>query len=144
MAVRDDEHTEVGPGRWREAVLVAVCAAGVAAGIWWLATGAASVDLRVGSGSDAREIGLGSVVLTALVVTLAAAGLLRVLERRTRHGVAIWTWASVVVLALSLAGPLGATTGAAGSCLAAMHLAVGAVVVVGLRARFARRVAWTS
>jgi hypothetical protein len=142
MMVQDDEQVEVRPGRWRDPLVVAAVAAGAAAGIWWLATGAASVDLMVGSGSNAREIGLASVVLTALVVSLAAAGLLRVLERRTGRGLAIWTWVAVAVLVLSLVGPLGASTLSAGVCLVAMHLAVGAVVIGGLRV--AGRVAWSS
>jgi hypothetical protein len=144
MMVLDDKQVEVRPGRWRDALVVAAAAAGAAAAIWWLATGVASVDLIVGSGSAAREIGLMSVVVTALVVTLASAGLLRILERRARHGLAIWTWVSAAVLVLSLVGPLGAATLAAGACLAAMHLVVGAVVTVGLRARVAGRVAWSS
>jgi len=137
MTALDDKRVEVRRGRWRDALLVAGAAAGASAGIRWLATGVAAVDLRVGSGSDAREIGLVSVVLTALAVTLASAGLLRILERRTRHGLALWSWASVVVLATSLFGPLGASTLSAGACLVGLHLAVGAVVIGGLRARFA-------
>src|SRR3954452_12559983 len=142
MMVLDDKQVEVRPGRWRDALVVAAAAAGAAAAIWWLATGGASVDLTVGSGSDAREIGLVSVVVPAVGVSVAAAGLLRVLDRRTGHGLAIWTWVAVAVLVLSLVGPLGASTLSAGACLVGMHLAVGAVVIGGLRV--AGRVAWSS
>jgi hypothetical protein len=144
MAVLDDKRAEVLPGRWRDALLVALAAAGVAAAIWWLVTRVGSVELSVGSGSEAREIGLVSVVVTAFMVTMAAAGLLRMLQRRTGHALAIWGWVSAAVLALSLVGPLGASTLSAGLCLVGLHLAVAAVAIGGLRARFAGRVAWAS
>jgi hypothetical protein len=113
---------------------VAVAAAAAAAATWWVLTRVAAVDLAVRSGSGAREVGVVPVVVTALVVALAAAGLLRWLERRSSHAARTWSGIALAVLAVSLAGPLGAVSLAAGAGLAVLHLVVGAVVVVGLRA----------
>ena len=107
-------------------------ATGPAAAVW-LAAKAAGIDLAVHSGHGSRPIGLVSVIVTAVVVALVAAGLLRVLERRTTNGLRTWTTIALVVWALSFVGPLSAMTVGAGLVLAAMHLAVGAVVVGGLR-----------
>ena len=97
------------------------------------------VDLAVDSRSGSRDIGLVSVIVTAMVVALAAGGLLRVLERRTARAGRVWTGLALAVLVASLAGPAGAATPSAGLALAAMHLVVGAVVIVGLRRRIAGR-----
>lgn len=124
-------------GSWRDDVALAGLAAGAAAVIW-LGARAVGVQVAVGSGSGARTIGLVSVVVTATVVTLAAGGLLRVLERRTTRAAGLWTGLALSVLVVSLAGPAGAETRSDGLVLAAMHLAVGAVVIVGLRRRHPR------
>lgn len=108
-----------------------LAAAGLATAVWLVAK-AAGIDLAVHSGDGSRPIGLVSVIVTAVVVALAAAGLLRLLERRTTHGLRTWTVIAVAVWALSFVGPLTAMTLAAGLVLATMHLAVGAAVVGGL------------
>jgi hypothetical protein len=97
-------------GTWRDDWPVAVVSAGAAAVVWVGAT-VAGVDLAVRSGSSTRDVGLVSAVVTA-VVAVAGAGLLRVASART------------VPAALTLA---------------ALHLVVGAVVIVGLRRRHADR-----
>ena len=125
-------------GAWQDDVSVAVVAAGGAA-LVWVATRALGVDLAVDSRSGSRDIGLVSVIVTAMVVALAAGGLLRVLERRTARAGRVWTGLALAVLVASLAGPAGAATPSAGLALAAMHLVVGAVVIVGLRRRIAGR-----
>ena len=127
-------------GAWRDDWPVAVVAAGAAALVWVGAT-VAGVDVAVRSGSGTREVGLVSVIVTALVVAVAAAGLLRVLERRTPAARRVWTGIALAVWVVSLAGPAGARTLSAGLTLAAMHLVVGAVVIVGLRRRHGDRVA---
>jgi predicted NBD/HSP70 family sugar kinase len=76
---------------------------------------------------------LGSVVVTPLLVGVAATGLLRLLERRTSRALRVWTVVAMAVWAVSFLGPLSATTLGAGLVLATMHLLVGGVVVVGLR-----------
>jgi Family of unknown function (DUF6069) len=123
---------------WRDDWLVAV-AATVAAAVVWVSATVAGVDVAVRSGSSARGVGLVSVVVTALVVAVAAAGLLRVLERRTPRARRLWSEIASAVWVLSLAGPTGARTMSAGLTLAALHLVVGAVVIVGLRRRHADR-----
>ncbi len=123
-------------GSWRDDVPVAVVAAGGAA-LVWVGARVLGVGLAVHSGSGTREIGLVSVLVTAAVVTLAAGGLLRVLERRTTGAGRLWTGVALAVLAVSLAGPAGAATLSAGLALAAMHLVVGGVVIIGLRRRLA-------
>ncbi len=119
-------------GTWRDDWPVAVVAAAGAALVWAVAT-VAGVDVAVRSGGGSREVGVVSVVVTALVVAVAGAGLLRLLERRTARALPIWTAIAAAVWVASLAGPAGAATLSAGLALAALHLVVGAVVIVGLR-----------
>jgi putative Ca2+/H+ antiporter (TMEM165/GDT1 family) len=133
-----EERTEQGSRRWRDDWPVAVVAAGAAAVVWTLATQVASVDLAVRSGSGTQHVNVVSVIVTALVVAMAGDGLLRWLERRTARGRTIWTVIACAVWVLSLVAPLGARSTAAGLWLAALHVVVGSVVVVGLRRRAAR------
>ena len=125
-------------GTWRDDWPVAAVAACAAAVVWVCAT-AAGVDVAVRSGSSTRDVGLVSVVVTAVVVAAAGAGLLRVLERRTPGARRVWTGVAMAVWVVSLAGPAGARTVPAALTLAALHLVVGAVVIVGLRRRHADR-----
>lgn len=127
-------------GAWRDDVTVAVVAAGSAA-LVWVGARLLGVDLAVRSGSGTREIGLVSVIVTAVVVALAGGGLLRVMERRAARAGRVWTAVALTALVVSLAGPACAATLSAGLALAAMHLVVGAVVIIGLRRRLADRVA---
>jgi hypothetical protein len=127
-------------GTWRDDWPVAVVATGAAALVWVGAT-VAGVDVAVRSGSGTREVGLVSVIVTALVVAVAAAGLLRDLERRTPAARRVWTRIALAVWVVSFAAPAGARTLSAGLTLAALHLVVGAVVIVALRRRHADRVA---
>lgn len=135
MSVLEEKRACAPRGRVRDAWPVAVVAAAAAALVWCLATLVASVDLTVRTGSGSQPVNVVSVIVTSIVVTLAGAGLLQVLDRRTRRGLAIWTWVALTVLAMSLTGPLAATSPAAGVTLVALHLLVGGVVIVGLRAR---------
>lgn len=111
---------------------VAVVATGSAALVWVVAR-AAGIQLEVRSGSATTEVNLVSVVVTSLVVVIAGAGLLRILERRGSHGLRIWTIVAFTVWGLSFVGPLSATEPAAGLVLAGLHLLVGGVVIAGLR-----------
>jgi peptidoglycan/LPS O-acetylase OafA/YrhL len=62
--------------------------------------------------------------------TLAGWALLAALERLTPQARGAWTLVALVILALSLAGPLGGgTTTAAKTALACMHLAAAAVLI---------------
>ena len=124
-------------GTWRDDWPVAVVAAGSAA-LVWAGARLAGVDVAVRSGSGSREIGLVSVVVTAVVVTVAGG---RAAARpgasydeaacgsgpgsRWRSGSSPWPDRPV-------RGRVSA-----GLALTALHLVVGAVVIVGLRRRHA-------
>jgi hypothetical protein len=138
MLQLDEERTGQGTRRWRDDWPVAMVAAGAAAVVWVLATQVAGVDLAVRSGSGTQHINVVSVVVTTIVVAMTGAGLLRFLERRTAQARTIWTAIASVVWVVSLAGPLGARSVGAGLWLAALHVVVGSIVVVGLRRRTAR------
>jgi hypothetical protein len=98
----------------------------------WLVWHVAGVDLVVRSGDDVREVGAGAVGITALLASLAGVGLIRLLAKRAT-GLRTWTILAVVVCAVSMLGPLGASTLSAGLSLASLHLMVGATVVFGVR-----------
>ncbi len=125
-------------GTWRDDWPVAVVAAGAAAVVWVVGT-VSGVDVAVRSGSSSRDVGLLSVVVTAVVVGAAGVGLLRILERRTPGARRVWTGVAMAVWVVSLAGPASARTVQAALTLAAIHLVVGAVVIIGLRRRHADR-----
>jgi len=127
-----EERVDVRARRWRDDWPLAVAAAVAAAVDWVAATQVAGVDLAVGSDSDAQRVGVVSVIVCAVVVTLAASGLLRFLETRTAHARAIWVVVALVVGLVSLAGPLGASSLQAGLWLVSLHAVVGSVVLVGL------------
>jgi hypothetical protein len=122
--------TESGSGEEKGRLVLVAAAAATAL---WLMARVAGIDLAVHAGDGSREVGLVSVIVTVVVVAIAATGLLWVLERRTTNGRRTWTIIAVTVWALSFLGPMTAMTVAAGLALAAMHLTVGAVVVGGLR-----------
>jgi hypothetical protein len=109
--------------------------------IWIIAVPLAGVDLmasQAGDGTPVQEINLVSVIVAALLVGLLGWALLAVLERFTRRGASIWTIVAVLVLLLSLAGPLVlAQNGGAKLTLALMHVAVGVTLITTL-ARSAR------
>jgi hypothetical protein len=115
----------------RGATVAGATLAAVAA--WAVATHVAGVDLAVGRGHGRTVIGPGAVVAASLIAGLAAWALLAVLERtvRLRAG-RVWTLLALVVLVGSLLGPLGAVDIASGVALAAMHVTVGIILLVGL------------
>lgn len=126
------------PAAQRSRVLprrVAAVGGAVAAGllVWLVSVPALGVELTARSGGGEIVVGPAPVVLAGLVAGLGGWGLLALLERFTGRPRLIWTGVAVTVLALSLIAPLvQATTVAAATVLIAMHVAVGAVVLVGL------------
>lgn len=97
----------------------------------------AHLTIRFGTGA-AQDVGIGYVVGASLVASLAAWGLLALLERRTARARSVWTGVAVVVLVVSLSLPLTAgTTTSATTALALMHVAVAAVLIPTLRRRSA-------
>jgi hypothetical protein len=134
------ERAEIDCGSWRDDLPVAATAA-LVSGLGWVSARSAGIDLAVRTGSGTQHVSLVSVVVTAVVVAMAAGGLLRALERRTDAALRWWTTIASAVLVVSFVGPLGARTVAAGLVLAGLHLLVGGVVVVAFRRRRRGRVA---
>jgi hypothetical protein len=98
--------------------------------LWFAAAVLGGVDVRVTTGTDEIPVGLGAVVAAATVGGVLGWGLLALLARGGRRGVRIWRAVAVVVLALSLGGPLSSGMGtAAVAVLVALHVAVAAVLV---------------
>jgi hypothetical protein len=101
--------------------------------VWVVAVPLLGADLLVRTGDQTRPVGVGSVVAISLVAGLLAWALLALLERRP-GGRQRWTAVAVVLLVLSLSGPLTAgETAAAKAGLVLLHLAVAAVLIPGLR-----------
>lgn len=102
--------------------------------VWTVAVPLAGVDLTVRTGGETRPFDAGTVTPSALLAGLAGWALLAALERFTGRARRTWTIIAVVVLVLSLSGPLGNGADTATTLvLAAMHLVVGAVLILGLR-----------
>ena len=107
-----------------------------AVAVWVVAVPLLGLHLVIRFGSGAPQtIAVGFVVGATLIASLAAWGLLALLERRTARARSIWTIVAVAVLIVSLALPLSAgTTTTSKIVLALMHVAVAAVLIPGLRA----------
>ena len=123
-------------GRIRQRVLTVAAAVVAAVLAWLIAVPIVGIDLLVRpGGSAAQQVGLGSVVAVSLLASLLGWGFLALLERLvSRRALTAWTVVAVVVLMLSLSGPLTAATNAAVAiALVLMHLVVGAVLIMGLR-----------
>jgi hypothetical protein len=108
-----------------------------AAATWAVWTQGFGTELAADTGSGVRAILLTHVVLTALAASVAGLLLCRLLVARAARGLRWWTWTAATVWLLSLLGTAGAVTAAATTGLVALHLVVGAVVIMG--ARWARR-----
>jgi Family of unknown function (DUF6069) len=107
-----------------------IVAATAATGAIWATARGLGADLT----ANGQAVTLPMVIVTTVVVGLAAWALLAVLQRATRRAATAWTWVAVAVLMLSLAGPVGgAETGGGMAALVAMHLTAAAVLVPGLR-----------
>jgi hypothetical protein len=116
------------PTRRRSALTIAAAAAAGLA-IWVLAQ-LLSVELTVGKGPDATEVGAVQVLLTSVVAGLAAWGVRALLARYRADG--WWPFVGSTALAVSMIGPSYRADGIAGVVLICMHLAVGFVVISGL------------
>lgn len=110
-------------------------AVAAAAAVWALAVPVLGVHLLVRFGSGAPQtVGIELVVGASLLGSLLGWGFLAILERRTPRARAVWTRVAIGVLLASLSLPLSAaTTNPARAALVLMHLAVAAVLIIGLR-----------
>ena len=119
----------------RDRVLTIVAAAIAGLVVWVIARLALGHDLTAMStgGNGTTTIGPVAVVLTGLIGGLVAWGVLALLERFTGSPRRIWTIIAVIVLLLSLAGPLSQAEGT-GTTIALLveHLVVGGVLILGL------------
>jgi hypothetical protein len=137
---------DVAPAQhWSKGRVRAVRAAGVAgaagAGIavWAVAVPLAGATLSVRLNGAVQHVGPGAVVGTALLAGLAGWLLLAALERFGRRPARTWAITAGLLMGASLAGPLhSGVGGGAAAALAAMHLAVG-VVLITVLPRTARR-----
>jgi Family of unknown function (DUF6069) len=109
---------------------VTLASAGCATGVWVVAARLAGVDLVVHSGSGTQTVTLASVLVVSVLASVVG-GLSHRLAERWVRGPRVWTILAVTVLVLSLVGPAGAVTPAAAMSLAAMHLVVGLLVILG-------------
>ncbi|MEV4348174.1 DUF6069 family protein [Actinoplanes sp. NPDC049596] len=121
--------------RTGRAITVAAGAAGSLL-LWAVNVPWGGIDLAVRQGGSVQEIGAAAVVVTALLAGLAAWGLLALLERKAAHPVRTFRIIALVVLLISLAGPLGSGVGLSSKLvLLGMHLTVGIALIVGLPGR---------
>ena len=95
--------------------------------IWTISRYAGHVDLSV-NGSD---VGPFAVVIVTLLAGLVAWGLLVFLEQRTANAWTIWRNIALVVLVISLLGPLGADKAPGKTTLSLMHVFAGAIIIKG-------------
>lgn len=119
--------------------VLSVAAAVAAAGLVWVAFELiGGVDLRApqpGNTGATDDAGIGIVLGSSAVASLAGWALLAVLEKVTARARMIWTVVAIVVLVLSLGAPLSAAglTALNKTALALMHVAVGVTLIPLLR-----------
>ncbi|MFC0861320.1 DUF6069 family protein [Sphaerimonospora cavernae] len=114
-------------------VLIVAGATVAAVALWALAGPVAGVGLTVRLGGAVQPVGPGAVAGASLFAGLAAWALLASLERVMKRPGRTWTVIAVVVLLLSLTGPLGSAVGTASTvALSGIHLIVAAVLIPGM------------
>ena len=114
----------------RPAALAVAGAAGAAVLAWAVAVPVLGVDLRVGTEGAATAVGPGSVVAAAVLAGLLGWALLALLVRSVARPGTVWRVVAVVVLLLSLGGPLAMGVGTASVVvLLTLHAVVAAVLI---------------
>jgi hypothetical protein len=133
----DIQHTATQSTVRRTGRAITVVAAAAGALLLWTVDGPwAGNELAVHQGGTTQQIGPAAVVLTALIAGVAAWCLLALLERTVRRPVRTYRIIASVVLLLSLAGPLGSGVDTSSRlALLAMHVTVGAALIIGLPGR---------
>ena len=131
----ETQRTSTDPQRAGRAITVAAGAASCLL-LWAINGPLTGHDLAVQQGDTRQQIGPVAVVATALVAGLVAWALLAALERFTRRPIRIYRIIALVVLVVSLAGPLDSGAGTSSRlALLGMHLTVGAALIIGLPSR---------
>jgi hypothetical protein len=133
--MQQSDSTKITARRTGRAITVAAAAAG-ALFLWVVNDPWAGIDLTVRQGDTTQRIGPVAVAGAALVAGLAAWGLLALLERTGRRPARTFRFIALIVLVLSLVGPLGSGVGTSSRLvLLGMHLTVGAALIIGLPGR---------
>lgn len=137
-AARTSAAGAAGPGARRRVPRWSVPLVAAAVSVAVLLVGTAlGVDPAVRAATGTQTVGLAAVIVATLVVGYAGWGvralLGRLLSRRPRGGEGAWLVTCGVVLLVSLLGPLGGVTPGAVALLVVEHVAVGAVLALGLR-----------
>jgi hypothetical protein len=132
--MQQSDTTKTTARRTGRAITVAAGAAGALL-LWVVNDPWAGIDLTVRQGDATQRIGPVAVVGAALVAGLAAWGLLALLERTGRRPARTFRIVALIVLVLSLAGPLGGVGTSSRLVLLGMHLTVGAALIIGLPGR---------
>lgn len=114
------------------AVLAVVGAIAADCAVWAVVHLAAGVDLevRLTPGAHPEQVGIAAVAFAVALAGVVAALLVAVLRRRARRPRRVWLLIALVVLVVSLAGPLGAAqTAPAMLSLISLHLVAAAVLI---------------
>lgn len=121
------------PAVARRAVTV-FSAVAAAALTWAIAVPLLNTDLTLTIGDQSPStVGIGPVIVTSLVATLAGWASLTALERFSSHARAIWTAVATTALLVSFAPLVAAeATTAAKATLALLHVVVATVLIPGL------------
>jgi hypothetical protein len=122
--------------RTRERIGVIAGAVLAPAAVWVVADPLLGHRLTVEpwNSGEVVAVPLSHVLVTALLAALVGWAALAVLGRLSRHGRTIWTIGGLTLLVLSLGGPaMAATTTTTAVALILMHLAVGVVLIGGMR-----------
>ena len=117
------------PSAKRTTDVIAVAAA-AALVIWGIAC-LLGVDVEVELGGEIRQVGPADILVTTVVVGLAA-WVIHSLLARTPRTARWWPFVGSTAIAVSMLGPSYLSDGAAAVALIAMHFAVGAVLIKGL------------
>src|SRR5690625_3175587 len=102
-----------------------------AAAVYVVAVPIGGVDLSARSGESTVTIDIGLIMSVSLIAGVAAVLWLMALRRLTARPDRNWAVTAGIVLLLSLTGPAGATSVAAGIALACMHLGFAGVLAAG-------------
>ncbi|KKK04677.1 DUF6069 family protein [Micromonospora sp. HK10] len=131
--------TTARPARWPGRLRAVLAATAATLAVWVVAVPLAGVDLVARTGGAEQRVTPVAVAVSTLLAGLAAWGLLALLERFTTRARPVWTVVALIVLLVSLLGPLGGGVGtAARVTLVAMHLVAAAVLVPLLHRTAAR------